>query len=154
MTNFIKHPLLSKLISFLISIIMVLIIFVGIIGIVIPLMMTGRAEIVKAVSVIFMLTGALIIVLARHRPLMRFIYFIKKTVKIDTKVFDFIGSVIIGFSFLIAGVAYFRSKNFIMMLIPFTAGIFLIRMEIYYINHRIKTLYSDYVPPQEEEDHD
>ena len=156
MTNFIKHPLLSKFISFLISVIIVLIIFVGIIGIVIPLMMEGRVELVRIISLIFILIGALIIIISWHRPIISFIYLIrkKKNVKIDVKVFDFIGSLLIGFSFLAAGLVYIRSKDFIMMLIPFTAGIFFIRAIIYYLNHKIKTLSSIYTPPQEKSNND
>ncbi len=151
MSNYIKHPISAKIISFLISIIIVLIIFVGIIGIVIPLMLEGRIGLIRVISLLFILTGALIIILARHWPIIHFIHFIKKTVKIDTTLYNFIGSLLIGLSFLIAGLVYIRSKNFNMMLIPFVSGIFLIRLMIYHIKHKIKTMPRIYTPPQEED---
>lgn len=150
MTNYIKHPFLDKIISFIVSIIIVLIIFVGIVGIVFPLMMEARIEHVKIISLMSTLIGALIIILARRWPLMRFISFIKKTRNYETKGFDFIGSLIIGLSFLTAGVLYMRTKNPNMMIIPFIAGAALIRIMIFYINNQIKK-YDLSSPPEEKE---
>ena len=150
MTNYIKHPFLDKIISFIVSIIIVLIIFVGIVGIVFPLMMEARIEHVKIISLMSTLIGALIIILARRWPLMRFISFIKKTRNYETKGFDFIGSLIIGLSFLTAGVLYMRTKNPNMMIIPFIAGAAFIRIMIFYINNQIKK-YDLSSPPEEKE---
>ena len=138
MTNFIKHPILGRITSFLISIIIVLIIFVGIIGIVLPLMLEARIEHVKIISLVSTLIGALIILLARRWRIIRFISIIKKPGDFDLRIYDFIGSIIIGFSFLIAGVLYMRLKNPTMMIIPFICGAALIRLMIVYINRKIK----------------
>ncbi|MBN2419640.1 MAG: hypothetical protein JXL81_09670 [Deltaproteobacteria bacterium] len=138
MTNYIKHPFLDKIISLIISIIIVLIIFVGIVGIVFPLMLEARVEHVKIISLITTLIGALIVLLARRWPLVRFISFIKKNKGFDTKVYDFIGSLIAGLSFLAAGVLYMRTKNPNMMIIPFIIGALLVRLMILHINHKIK----------------
>ena len=138
MTNFIKHPLLGKITSFLISIIIVLIIFVGIIGIVFPLMLEARIEHVKVISLMSTLIGALIILLARRWRIIRFISVIKKPGDFDLRIYDFIGSLVIGFSFLFAGVLYMRLKNPTMMIIPFICGAALIRLMIVFINRKIK----------------
>lgn len=137
MTNYIKHPILERVISFLISIIIVLIIFVGIVGILFPLMIEARIEYVRIISLIPTLIGALIILTSRRWPIFRFISFIKKPGGYETKVFDFLGSLIIGLSFLAAGVLYMRTKNPNMMIIPFIAGAALIRILIFYINSQI-----------------
>ena len=140
MKNLLEHPLLGKIISFLISVVIVLIIFVGIVGIVFPLMLEARFESVKVISIISMLIGALIILIARHWPLMRFISFIKKPrgQEYETKIYDFAGSLVIGLAFLAAGVLYMYFENPNMMIIPFIGAAFLIRILILYINHRIK----------------
>jgi len=137
MTNYIKHPILEKIVSFLISIIIVLIIFVGIVGIIFPLMMEARIEHVKIISIIPTLIGALIILAARRWPIFRFSSFIKKHREYDTKAYDFIGSLIIGLSFLAAGLLYMRTKNPNMMLIPFIGGAAIVRIMIFYINNKI-----------------
>ena len=151
MTNYIKHPFLDKIISFIISLIIVLIIFVGIVGIVFPLMVQStNIESVKVISLISTLIGALIIILARRWSLIRFVSFIKDTVEYDTKAYDFIGSLIIGLSFVVAGVLYMRTKNPNMMIIPFIAGAALIRIIIFYINNQIKK--QDLVSPQKKKE--
>ncbi len=137
MTNYIKHPFLGKIVSFLVSIIIVLIIFVGIVGIIFPLMIEARIEHVKIISLIPTLIGALIILIARRWPLFRFTSFIKKPGNYETKRYDFIGSLIIGLSFLTAGVLYMRTKNPNMMLIPFIGGAAVIRIMIFVINNKI-----------------
>ena len=139
MTNYIKHPFLGKIVSFLISIIIVLIIFVGIVGIIFPLMLEARIEHVKIISLMITLVGALIILLARRWPIFRFISFIKKPGDYEVKKgCDFIGSLIIGLSFLVAGVLYMRTKNPNMIIIPFISGAALIRILIFYFNNKIK----------------
>lgn len=138
MTNYIKHPFLDKIISFIISIIIVLIIFVGIVGIIFPLMIEARVEHVKIISLIPTLIGALIIVLARRWQLFRFRSFVKKSKDYNTKNYDFIGTLIIGLSFLVAGVLYMRTKNPNMMIIPFIGGAAIIRILIFYMNNKIK----------------
>ena len=138
MTNFIKHPLLDKIISFLISIVIVLIIFVGIIGIVFPLMIEARIEDVRIISIISILVGILIVLLARRRPIFRFISFIKKPGDLKIKGYDFIATLIIGLCFVVAGVLYMRLKNPNMMIIPFAAGAAFIRIMIFYINSKIE----------------
>ena len=152
MTNYIKHPILEKIISFLISIIIVLIIFVGIIGIIFPLMIEARIEHIKIISLIPTLIGALIILAARRWPVFRFISFIKKPGDYETKGYDFIGSLIIGLSFLLAGVLYMRTKNPNMMLIPFIGGAAIIRIMIFYINNKISKRQIEISIPQEEEE--
>ena len=137
MTNYIKHPFLDKIVSFIISIIIVLIIFVGIVGIIFPLMIEARIEHVKIISLMTTLVGALIILLARRWPIFRFISFIKKPGDFELKLYDFIGSLIVGLSFLAAGVLYMRTKNPNMMIIPFIGGAALIRILIFYINNKI-----------------
>ena len=150
MTNYAKHPILDKIISFIVSIIIVLIIFVGIVGVVFPLMLEARIEHVKIISLISTLIGALIILLARRWPLFRFVSFIKKTGDHETKGFDFIGSLIIGFSFLAGGVLYMRTKNPNMMIISFIAGAALLRIMIFYIRNQIKK--QDLTSPPEDEE--
>ena len=140
MTNYVKHPFWDKIISFIISIIIVLIIFVGIVGIIFPLMIEARVEHVKIISLIPTLVGALIIVLARRWQILRFKSFIKKSKDYNTKKYDFIGTLIIGLSFLAAGVLYMRTKNPNMMIVPFIGGAALIRLIIFYINNKIKKL--------------
>ena len=137
MTNYIKHPILEKIVSFLISIIIVLIIFVGIIGIIFPLMIEARIEHVKMISLIPTLIGSLLVLAARRWPVFRFVPFIKKTGDFDTKIYDFWGSLVIGLSFLAAGLLYMRTKNPNMMLIPFIGGAAFIRIMIFYINNKI-----------------
>ena len=138
MTNYIKHPFLDKIISFIVSIIIVLIIFVGIVGIVFPLMLDARVEYVKIISLIPILIGALIIIFVRRWPLIRFISFIKKPRDYETKRYDFAGSLVIGLSFLAAGVLYMRTKNPNMMIIPFICGAAIIRILIIHINNKMK----------------
>ena len=150
MTNYIKHPFLDKIISFIVSIIIVLIIFVGIVGIVFPLMLEARIEHVRIISLISTLIGALIILLARRWPLIRFVSFIKKTGDHETKGYDFIGSLIIGLSFLAGGVLYMRTKNSSMMITSFIAGAALIRIMIFYIRNKIKK--QDLTSPSEEKE--
>ena len=151
MTNYIKHPFLERVISFLISIIIVLIIFVGIVGILFPLMIEARIEHVRIISLIPTLIGALIILISRRRPIFRFISFIKKPGGYETKGYDVLGSLIIGFSFLAAGVLYMRTKNPNMMIIPFIAGAALIRMLIFYLNNKIKKRQIGLSEPHREE---
>lgn len=138
MTNYIKHPFWDKIISFIISIIIVLIIFVGIVGIIFPLMIEARVEHVKIISLIPTLIGALIIVLARRWQIFRFTSFTKKPGDYNIKGYDFIGSLIVGLSFLAAGVLYMRTKNPNMMIIPFIGGAALIRILIFHINSKIE----------------
>ncbi|MGD9161746.1 MAG: hypothetical protein PVG39_25270 [Desulfobacteraceae bacterium] len=151
MTNYIKHPILDKIISFIVSIIIVLIIFVGIVGIVFPLMIEARIEHVKIISLMSILIGALIILLARRWPIFRFISFIKEPGGYELKKgYDFIGSLIVGLSFLAAGVLYMRTKNSNMIIISFIAGAALIRIIIFYINNQIKK--QDLTSPPEEKE--
>jgi uncharacterized membrane protein len=139
MTNFVKHPFMDKIVSFIISIIIVLIIFVGIVGIIFPLMLEARIEYVRIISLMATLIGALIILLARRWPIFRFISFIKKPGDYEIKKgYDFIGSLIIGLSFLFAGALYMRTKNPNMIIIPFIGGAALIRILIFYFNNKIK----------------
>ena len=152
MTNYIKHPFLERVISFLVSIIIVLIIFVGIVGILFPLMIEARIEYVRIISLIPTLIGALIILTSRRWPIFRIISFIKKPGGYETKGYDFIGSLIIGLSFLAAGVLYMRTKNPNMMIIPFIAGAALIRMLIFYINNQINKRRAGLPEPPDKEE--
>ena len=138
MKNYIKHPFWDKILSFLISILIVLIIFVGIVGIIFPLMLEARVEHVKFISLLVTLIGALIILMARRWPIFRFKSFIKKRGEFNTKGYDFIGTLVIGLSFLTAGVLYMRTKNPNMMIIPFIAGAAIVRILIIHINSKIK----------------
>ena len=152
MTNYIKHPILDKIISFIISIIIVLIIFVGIVGIVLPMMLRAEFEHVKIISLISTLIGVLIVLLARRWPLLRFVSFIKEPGEFESKVYDFIGSLIIGFSFMASGVLYMSTKNPNMMIIPFIGGAALIRILIFNINNKIKKRRKELSAPQETEE--
>jgi hypothetical protein len=149
MTNYIKHPFLEKVISLLVSIIIVLIIFGGIVGILFPLMIEARIENVRIISLIPTFIGALIILISRRWPIFRFISFIKKPGSYETKGYDFLGSLIIGLSFLAAGVLYMRTKNPNMMIIPFMVAAFLIRILIFFINSRIKKRRAGLPDPDE-----
>ena len=150
MTNYTKHPFLDRIVGFIVSIIIVLIIFVGIVGIVFPLMIEARVEHVKIISLMSTLIGALIILLSRRWPLIRFISFIKKPRDYETKGYDFIGSLIIGLSFLSAGVLYMRTKNPNMMIIPFICGAAIIRIMIIHINNKMKKRKIELsIPPEE-----
>ncbi|MBN1906704.1 MAG: hypothetical protein JW927_16595 [Deltaproteobacteria bacterium] len=138
MKNIFEHPIVRKIISFLISIIIVLIIFVGIVGILFPMILEARFEHVKVISLVSTLIGALIILISRRFRIMRFISFVKKPGDFDFKVYDYIGSVIIGAAFLIGGIVYMRTKNPVLFFIPFIAGFALIRILIFYVNRKAK----------------
>ena len=138
MKNIFEHPIVRNIISFLISIIIVLILFVGIVGILLPMILEAQFEHVKVISLICSLIGALIIMLARRWQIMRFVSFVKKPGDFVLKNYDYIGSLIIGAAFLSGGIIYMRSKNPIMFFIPFVAGFALIRIFIFIINKKIK----------------
>ncbi len=130
--------MVSKIISFLISITIVLIIFVGIVGILFPMILEARFEHVKIISLVSTLIGALIILISRRFRIMRFISFVKKPGDFDFKVYDYIGSVIIGATFLVGGITYMRTKNPVLFFVPFIAGFAIIRILIFYVNRKAK----------------
>ena len=138
MINFLKHPLLEKIISFIISIAIVIILFIGIVGIVFPLVLEAKFEFVRVISLLLSLVGAVIVLLARRAPLFRFTFLIKNPEEINIAVYNFIGTVVVGFSFIISGILYMRTKNPNMVIIPFIGGAGLIRVLIFVINNKIK----------------
>lgn len=138
MKNIFEHPIVRKIISFLISIIIVLIIFVGIVGILFPMIIEARFEHVKVISLVSTLIGALIILISRRFRIMRFISFVKRPGDFNFKVYDYIGSLIIGAAFLIGGIVYMRTKNPVLFFVPFIAGFALIRILIFYVNRKTK----------------
>ena len=115
-------------------------------------MIEARIEDVKVISLIPTLIGALIIILARWRPVFRFTSFVKKSGNYNTKNYDFIGSLIVGLSFLLAGVLYFRTKNPNMIIIPFIGGAAFIRIIIFYINNQIKKQDLSLSPEEEKKE--
>jgi hypothetical protein len=138
MKNIFEHPILTKIISFLISIIIVLILFVGIVGILLPMIMEARFEHVKVISLVCTLIGALLIMLSRRWPIMRFLSLVKKPGDFELKYYDYIGSLILGIAFLSSGVIFMRTKNPVLFFVPFIAGFALIRVFIFIINKKIK----------------
>jgi hypothetical protein len=138
MKNIFEHPILRKIISFLISIIIVLILFVGIVGILLPMIMEAQFEHVKVISLICSLIGALIIVLSRRWPIMRFLSLVKKPGNFELKYYDYIGSLILGAAFLSGGIIFMRTKNPVLFFVPFIAGFALVRIFIFVINKKIK----------------
>jgi hypothetical protein len=124
MKNLLENRMVSKIISFLISIVIVLILFVGIVGILLPMIMEARFEHVKVISLACTLLGALIILISRRLRIMRFTSFVKKPGDFDFKVYDYIGSVIIGATFLTSGIVYMRTKNPVLFsLFPLLRGL-------------------------------
>jgi hypothetical protein len=138
MKNIFEHPVLKKIISFLISIIIVLILFVGIVGILLPMIMEAQFEHVKVISLICSLIGALIIVLSRRWPIMRFLSLVKKPGNFELKYYDYIGSLILGAAFLSGGIIFMRTKNPVLFFVPFIAGFALVRIFIFIINKNIR----------------
>ncbi len=138
MVNLLKHPLLEKIISFIISVIIVIIIFVGIVGIVFPLILEAKFEFVRAISLVLCLIGAVIVLLARRAPLFRFTFLIKNPEEINITVYDFAGTLVVGFSFVFSGIMYMRTGNPNMLIIPFIGGAGLIRVIMFVINNKIK----------------
>jgi hypothetical protein len=138
MKNLLEHPIIRNIISFLISIIIVLILFVGIVGILLPMIMEAKFEHVKVISLICSIIGSLIIMLSRRWQIMRFVSFVKKSGNFEFKKYDYIGSLIIGAAFLSGGIVYMRTKNPILFFVPFVAGFAFIRIFIFIINKKIK----------------
>jgi len=138
MKNIFEHPILKKIISFLISIIIVFIIFVGIVGVLFPMILDARFEHVKVISLICTLIGALIIMLSRRWPIMHFISLVKKPGNYELKNYNYIGSLILGAAFLSGGIIFMRTKNPILFFVPFISGFALIRIFIFIINKNIR----------------
>lgn len=138
MKNIFEYPIVRNIISFLISIIIVLILFVGIVGILLPMIMEARFEHVKVISLSCTLVGALIILISRRWPIMHFISLLKKPGNYELKYYDYIGSLIIGAAFLSGGIIFMRTKNPVLFFVPFIAGFALIRIFIFIINKKIK----------------
>lgn len=133
-----KSKLLEKLICFLISIVIVLLIFVGIVGIFIPLLIESKIEHIKILSLIFSLIGGLIILLSRRWPIIRFISFMRKPVKCETKYFDVAGSLVVGLSFLIGGSLYSHLGTPTALFVSLVAGAAILRILIMFLNHKNK----------------
>lgn len=138
MKNLLENRIVGKIISFLISIIVVLILFVGVVGILLPMIMEARFEHVKVISISCALIGALIIMLSRRWPIMGFLSLVKKPGNFELKYYDYIGSLILGAAFLSGGIIFMRTKNPVLFFVPFIAGFALIRIFIFVINKKIK----------------
>jgi hypothetical protein len=138
MKNLLEHQIVKNIISFLISIIIMLILFVGIVGILLPMILEARFEHVKIISLVSTLIGALIILISRRYRIIRFISFVKRPGDFDFKVYDYIGSLITGAAFLTSGIVYMRTKNPVLFFVPFIAGFALIRILIFYVNRKAK----------------
>ncbi len=138
MKNLLENQIAHKIISLLISIIIVLIIFVGIVGILFPMILEARFEHVKVISLVSTLIGALIILISRRFRIMHFISFVKRAGDFDFKVYDYIGSLIIGAAFLTGGIVYMRTKNPVLFFVPFIAGFAIIRILIFFIHKKAK----------------
>ena len=133
MGNFLKN-----IFYFLISIVIVVVIFVGIIGLVMPIFFDANTSYAKLIAIVFAAIGSVIIVISRKRPLVRFISFIKKPVNVDTKMHDYIGSVVLGLSILLGGVFYYRFKNPNALLICLIVGAGVIRLLLMHLKSKNK----------------
>ncbi|NLA75474.1 MAG: hypothetical protein GX846_08425 [Deltaproteobacteria bacterium] len=78
--------------------------------------------------------------MSRHFQLIRFVSFVKKPGDFNFKVYDYIGSLIIGAAFVAGGIVYMRTKNPVLYFIPFVAGFALIRIEIFYVKRKAKAV--------------
>ena len=133
-----ENNFLKNLLYFLISIVIVAVIFVGIIGLVIPLFIEAGSGPVKVIAIVFVAIGALIILIARKWPLVRFISFIKKPVNVETRLHDYLASVVLGLSLLLGGLFYYRFRNPNALLISLVAGAAVIRLLLMHLKSKNK----------------
>jgi len=131
-----ERKLLAKILPGLISIVIVLIIFVGFIGILFPLIISSAIEHIKITSIIYSLIGVLIIIFSKYWPILRFRSFVRKTGNKKNTYYDSIGSIIIGLSFVVGGILYAYLENHNAMMISFLVGIVLYRLVIFYLNFK------------------
>lgn len=116
----------------------VIIIFIGIIGIIVPMIINSAVEYVRVTSLVFSFIGFLIIVTAWRWPVMRIGAFIGKSGGQKNPRYDTTGSVIIGASFMAGGLLYGWLKNYNAMIGAFLAGIVFYRLLTFYLNYIIK----------------
>ncbi|MFC1840431.1 hypothetical protein ACFL1N_12675 [Thermodesulfobacteriota bacterium] len=124
----------TKIISWLVSIIIVLLIFVGIIGLLFPLLIKSAVEHITVTSIIFSLIGLAIMISSKYWPILNVRSFVGDPEEKKVKQYDYLKSMIIGLTFLMSGFLYAYLRNYNAMIISFLIGIVLYRLIVFYLN--------------------
>lgn len=123
----------TKIISCLISIIIVLLIFIGFIGLLFPFIIKSAVEHITVTSIIFSLIGLAIMLSSKYWPALSFRSTGDDQDEKRTKEHDYIKPLIIGLTFLMSGFLYAYFKNYNAMIISFLIGIVLYRLIVFYL---------------------
>lgn len=123
----------TKIISCLISIIIVLLIFVGFIGLLFPYLIKSAVEHITITSIIFSMIGLAIMLSSKYWPALRFNSTADGKDEKRVKQYDYIKPMIIGLTFLMSGFLYAYLKSYNAMIISFLIGIVLYRFLVFYL---------------------
>ncbi len=134
----VKNNLITKIISCLISVIIAVAIFIGIIGILFPLLIKSAVEHITVTSVIFSLIGLAIMISSKYWPLFRTRKIGQVSEEKKIKQYDYIKSMVIGLTFLSSGFLYAYLRSYNAMIISFLIGIVLYRLIVFYLNLKNK----------------
>lgn len=122
----------TKIISCLISIIIVLLIFVGFVGLIFPFLIESAVEHITVTSIIFSFIGLVIMLSSKYWPALSF-----RSTDGDqdekSKQYYYIKPMIIGLTFLMSGFLYAYLRNYNAMIISFLIGIVLYRLIVFYL---------------------
>ena len=128
-----EKDLKTKIISCLISIIIVLLMFVGFIGLLFPYLIKSAVEHITVTSIIFSLIGLAIMLSSKYWSALRFRSTVDDQDEKRSKQYDYIKPMIIGFTFLMSGFLYAYLRNYNAMIISFLIGIVLYRFLVFYL---------------------
>lgn len=129
MKNFI-----TKIISGLVSLVIAIAIFIGIIGVLFPLLIDSAVEHITTTSIIFSLIGLAIMISSKYWPIFRTRSIEPGQEESKVKQFDYIKSMVIGLTFLCSGLLYAYFRSYTAMIISFLTGIVLYRLIVFYLN--------------------
>lgn len=123
----------TKIISCLISIIIVLLIFIGFIGLLFPFIIKSAVEHITVTSIIFSLIGLAIMLSSKYWPALSFRSAGDDQEDKRAKQYDYIKPMIIGLTFLMSGFLYAYLRSYNAMIISFLIGIVLYRLIVFYL---------------------
>lgn len=132
------NKFLKKIIAFLISLAIVIVTFIGIIGILFPLLVESTVKVATILSLTISVIGALMILLSLRWPIIPVSSFIRGSGKDDSRRYDIIGSIVIGLCLLVGGLLYGYFKNFNAVIISLLIGIAFIRIGIMILDYNNK----------------
>lgn len=123
----------TKIISCLVSILIVFLIFVGFIGLLFPFIIKSAVEHITVTSIIFSFIGLAIMLSSKYWPALRFRSTADNQDEKRIEQYDYIKPMIIGLTFLMSGFLYAYLRNYNAMIISFLIGIVLYRLIVFYL---------------------